>query len=334
MHISASIFSNKNKSIDTLIKDLELFEVDALHIDCNNDPEVFKTLQEIRKITQLPFDIHLITDQPAAYYDLIKEAKPAMCCFQLESLQSTLSFEAIDAIQKGMAISMSSDPALLAPYASNIQYVLVMTTTPGQSGGVFPAEAFQYIRKIQQLYPHLKIQVDGGVNHEVSFILRLMGVEGIVSGSFLVNHDHVGLAYMQLTSKQIPSHFQVRDFMIPIEELPVVEMKHATVQTILEANEAYRMGCCLLVDENKTLIGLSTNADIRKGLLKHHLNITEAYISDFMNIHPLTVQANHTIKKMLEIIKSVSFPILLLPVVDENRTLRGIVLFNKLIKGE
>ena len=40
-----------------------------------------------------------------------------------------------------------------------------MTTVPGQSGGVFQRNNFNYIRAIQQKFPQLKIQVDGGVNH-------------------------------------------------------------------------------------------------------------------------------------------------------------------------
>lgn len=334
MQISASIFSNKNKPIESLIKDLEAFEIDTLHIDCNDDPGVFKTLQSIRTISQLPFDIHIITNTPSAYYPSINASQPKMVCFQLESLKESVDFEAVSAPMKGMAITIDTNLELLEQYASKIQYVLIMTTVPGQSGGVFPAIAFKYIRKVQQRYPNLKIQVDGGVNHEVSFILRLLGVDGIVSGSYLVNHDNIGVAYIQLTSKHIPSHFHVSDFMIPLQELPVVKQKEATLINLLQANESYKMGCCMVVNDNNQLMGLSTNADIRKGLLKHNLNIVHRDIHDFMNTNPLTIRPNHTIREMLEIIKSVSFPVLLLPVVDENRTLSGIVLFNRLIKGE
>jgi pentose-5-phosphate-3-epimerase len=334
MQISASIFSNKNKSIESLIKDLEAFEINTLHIDCNDDIKVFDEINSIRSISQLPVDIHIIAENPALYYSAINAAKPKMCCFQLEKLKEVVSFDSIQVPLKGMAITIATDMTLLERYIDKIQYLLIMTTVPGQSGGVFPAEAFRYIRQIQQRYPHLKIQVDGGVNHEVSFILRLLGVDGIVSGSYLVNHENIGVAYIQLTSKQIPSHFHVSDFMIPMSELPVVQQKDASLNKLLQANEDFKMGCCMVIDESNHLMGLSTNADIRKGLLKNNLDILQGNIHDFMNTNPLTIRPNHTIGEMLEIIKSVSFPVLLLPVMEENRTLRGIVLFNKLIKGE
>ena len=168
----------------------------------------------------------------------------------------------------------------------------------------------------------------------MSFILRVLGVDGIVSGSYLVNHDNIGVAYIQLTSKNTPSHFLVEDFMIPISELPIIHEDNSSLEQLLRLNEDFKMGCTLVVNQNKHLVGLSTNADIRRGLLKNKLTIHDSPITDFVNKNPLVVNAKNTIKEMLEIIKSVPFPVLLLPVIEKDRTLKGIVMFNNLIKGE
>jgi len=55
-------------------------------------------------------------------------------------------------------------------------FILIMATVPGQSGGVFDKINFEKIRKFRKQYPIKSIHVDGGVNGEVSFILRNMGV--------------------------------------------------------------------------------------------------------------------------------------------------------------
>lgn len=334
MYISASIFSNNSKSIDALIEELELFEIDYLHIDCNDDVRVFEDLKKIKVKTKTPLDIHIITGAPSKYYTYINEAQPHQVCFQIENCKEKIDFSQLKTPLKGIAICTGTDIGVLADYSNDINYVLVMTTTPGQSGGVFKKENFNYIQSIRREFPALKIQVDGGVNHEVSFILRVLGVDGIVSGSYLVNHDNIGVAYIQLTSKNTPSHFLLEDFMMPFETLPVANIHETNLYEMLALNERYKLGCTFMVDNENKLIGLSTGADIRRGLLKNNLDIRRADLKDFINLNPVVAYRKNNIQTMLETIKSFQFPILVLPVLEEDRTLCGVIMFNNLIKGE
>lgn len=334
MYISASIFSNNSKSIDTLLEELALFEIDYLHIDCNDDVQVFEEVKRIQAKTTTPLDIHIIAAQPDKYYSYINAVKPHQVCFQIENCLDKIDFAQLDAPSKGIAICSGTDMGVLAAYENQIDYVLIMTTTPGKSGGVFKKENFNYIQAIRSRFPALKIQVDGGVNHEVSFILRVLGVDGIVSGSYLVNHDHIGVAYVQLTAKNIPSHFLLEDFMMPLETLPIARMDQTNLYEILALNEQYKLGCTFIVDNENKLMGLSTGADIRRGLLKNNLDIRGALIQDFININPVVAYRSNDIQTMLENIKAHPFPILVLPVLEKDRTLCGLIMFNNLIKGE
>ena len=47
MKISASIYSNKTKGVETLVRELDDLKVDFLHIDCNDDLSVFNDLSLI-----------------------------------------------------------------------------------------------------------------------------------------------------------------------------------------------------------------------------------------------------------------------------------------------
>ena len=89
----------------------------------------------------------------------------------------------------------------------------MMATIPGESGGKFDKSNFTKIREFSQLYPDKKIHVDGGVNAEVSFILRNMGVYLSVSGSYLFNSVSIGSALLNLKLNEVESHFLVKDFM-------------------------------------------------------------------------------------------------------------------------
>jgi ribulose-phosphate 3-epimerase len=333
LYISASIYSNKNTTLKDLVMELDMIDVDYFHIDSNDSMEVFKDIENIATFSKTPIDLHIISDRPADFIPHILENKINRVCFQIENLPKDFSIPNDLAPFQGIAIQSDTDYCALEPYLSQINYLLIMTTTPGQSGGVFDKKNFDYIRKVSLKYPSLKIQVDGGVTNEVSFILRMLGVSGIVSGSYLVNHQNVGTAMIQLRSKNVASTFMIEDFMIPLEELPLINKSDISLLSLLEKIEKYKMGSVFVV-ENDQFVGICTNADIRKGMLKNIDTLNNINVEDFININPLYVAPNHTSTEMLEIIRSVDFPVLILPVIDNNRTFKGALMFNKLIKSE
>jgi Mg/Co/Ni transporter MgtE len=55
---------------------------------------------------------------------------------------------------------------------------------------------------------------------------------------------------------------------------------------------------------------------------------------DLINKNPKSILAKTTVFEMLQLIKKSSFPVMYLPVVDENQNAVGIVNFVHLIKGE
>ena len=56
--------------------------------------------------------------------------------------------------------------------------------------------------------------------------------------------------------------------------------------------------------------------------------------SEFINEVPTAVKSTSTVLEMLQLIKNSSFPVMYLPVVDEQGFAKGIVTFVNLIKGE
>lgn len=333
MYISASIYSNKEEPLQSVVRELDEYELDYFHIDCNDDMGVFEDIKTIRSISETRIDMHIITAHPSKYFQLIRDHQIEQVCFQLEDIQEDIAFPADIAKSIGLAILTTTPFVEIQKYRDQINYVLVMTTSPGQSGGVFKKERFDYIRKITQYFPKLQIQVDGGVNHEVSFVLRLLGVHGIVSGSYLLNHKNMGAAMLQLKSRNVPSQFKVADFMIPLEELPTLAFEDMNLKKLLLKTEEFKLGCTFILQGEK-LYGISTNADIRRGMIEDFEHMHQIDKSHFVNQNPLKIFETNTINEMLLTIKKVSFPVLLLPVVDAENKLKGAVIFNNLIKSE
>ena len=68
MKISASIYSDKKRPLNEVIRDLVDHQVDLLHVDCNDDLNVFDDIAAIRNWCSLPIDLHIITHEPEKYF--------------------------------------------------------------------------------------------------------------------------------------------------------------------------------------------------------------------------------------------------------------------------
>lgn len=334
MKISASLYSCKGKNLEDLVRDLDLHHIDKFHIDCNDDPEVFRDISRIREISKTPIDLHIISENPPKYFDEVRKYRIEYVELQYENLKSYVKIPRIDGTEFGLSIHSETPIEVFEPYRNRCSFILLMTTIPGQSGGVFARENFRKIRQLRNAYPGKRICVDGGVNAEVSFILRNMGVDTIVSGSYLVNNDSLGAALLRMRIENIQSHFLIRDFMIEMDDLPVLKYTEATVSKVLQTIEDYNLGLTFYIDDNEKFYGLSSNADVRKGLLKNLDNLDKTTIDQVINTNPVCIDQDATIEEMLEIVKSQHFLVSFLPVLDKERNLVGAITFFNLIRGE
>jgi hypothetical protein len=86
--------------------------------------------------------------------------------------------------------------------------------------------------------------------------------------------------------------------------------------------------------KNNLFFGISTNADIRKGLIKNLSHLDHFQPEDYINQSPFTGYEKETTKEILEKIHQVDFPVLILPIIDINKTFKGALMFNRLIQSE
>jgi pentose-5-phosphate-3-epimerase len=332
MKISGSIYSDKKRSLKETIADLEAHQVDLLHVDCNDNLDVFNDIAQIREWCSLPIDLHIITEDPEKYFDLLRKHPVEYLTFQFEELPSRLEIPSDISGEKGLAIITPTSIDAFDSYA-HFDFILMMATIPGQSGGVFDPENFRKIRAFKKKYPNKSVHVDGGVNGEVSFILRNMGVHSSVSGSFLFKAASVGQALMDLTKREIESRFKIKDFMIPREECPIIKKEGITLERVLTSIEEGNLGFTI-VEENSNMCGIISNADVRKALLNNLNDIGNMDSVSMINSNPVTIGAEATVDEMLNQVRRQSFPVTYLPVVDTKKNAAGIITFVNLIKGE
>ena len=331
MKISASVYSSKDTPLEEVVKDLDQHGIDYLHIDCRDDSSVFDDIEEIRSYSSTPIDLHLITSQPEDYFDRINALGIEHVTLQHEDLNG---YKYTGGLNSSMGLSVISETDIDVFDPEHYDFILMMATVPGESGGRFDKINFRKIRRFKKRYPDKLIHVDGGVNAEVSFILRNMGVHASVVGSYLFKQLPIGAALLNLKTHDIESHYVVSDFMRSREETPIVGPEGRSVKNVLETIEEHRLGFTILEDATQKIEGIVSNADLRREVLRT-VDTTEGIdLSNMINREPITVSENMTVSDMLSYLKEFQFPINYLPVVDNERTVKGVVSFLNLVKGE
>lgn len=333
MKISASIYST-SRDLEQVVRDLDAHRIDLFHVDCNDDPKVFEDIAKIRQWSKTPVDLHIISSAPEKYFPLLEKTPVDYVTFQYEDLPGKLEIPAAIKGKLGLAITAVSDIDVFDAYADRFDFILMMATIPGKSGGEFNKEIFRKIRDFKKKYPEKRIHVDGGVNGEVSFILRNMGVYASVSGSYLFKAETVGAALLNLKTHEQESHFLVKDFMLSGAEIPLLKPGERSFENVLRSIEDYALGFTILAGNEGTLEGIISNADVRKGLLKNIGKLDAISENDMTNHSPVTVNENATVIELLRLIKSKKFPITYLPVVDNENKVTGALTFFNLVKGE
>lgn len=320
--------------MEQLVAELDRCHIDYFHIDCNDDPKVFEDIKRIKSLSRTPVDLHIISDTPEKYFDVIEETRPELVTYQYEQLPGRMRFPSIEGVKYGLSIVSDTPVDVFEHYQDQCEFVLIMTTTPGHSGGAFRKDNFKRIRKFRTQFPGKGIHIDGGVNDEIGFILRLLGVHAVVSGAFLVNHESLGEALLHLRSSVIHSNFQIKDFMISEEDAPVLTKGQFGVKDAIQKIDEGNLGFALIKDRNGRLTGITSNADVRKGLLKNLNDLNKISLEDIINKTPVAIHQDATISDLLDRIKSEKFLISYLPVVDTDNRLLGALSFIHLIRSE
>ena len=335
MKISASIYSDKENDVLTTVQNLNNNHVDMIHVDCKDDLNVFADIEIMQQNSHIPIDLHIITATPQRFYPALETFDIEYVTFQYEDLEDkTLNIPKEFTGKLGLAITSNTPIDVFENYKDDFDFILFMATIPGESGGKFDKNNFRRIRDFKKKYPNKKIHVDGGVNGEVSFILRNMGVYSSVSGSYLFNASTIGSALLNLKLNEIESHFLVKDFMLDLDETPTLNQNDLSIASILKSMNSGKMGFTTIIGDNNSFKGIIGNADLRHGLLNHINNLNDINTQEIINSNPLVINENYTVYQLLRFIKKQSKPILYLPVINDNNQAVGTVNFINLIKGE
>ena len=339
MRVSASVYADSSsRSLRELVTLLDSCEIDYLHFDCKEDTEaVLADIAAVRGYSRTPIDLHVIASKPSAVLSETARLGIERVCFQYEELPPGLPLPASPSgTHFGLALCAETPIEVFDSYAKACDFVMLMTTTPGKSGGLFDRSTFGRIHAFRSRFPGKHIHVDGGVNEEVGFILRLLGVHVVVSGGFLVGSTDVPQALLQLKRSVVHSDYLVEDFMLPLESTPRLSVANApALQQVMQAIEQQGLGfVCYTAPETGHFLGISSNADVRRGILRHFAQLPKLSWQQLCNKNPVTISPRSNISDLLHLVQRQTFVVSFLPVVNAAQQLHGALTFFHLIQSE
>ncbi len=194
--IAPSILSADGGRLSEEIAAVEKAGADWIHVDVMDGhfvPNITMgpgIISALRKTTKLPFDVHLMIENPENYIESFAKAGADIITIHVEAVDNLLRM--IDLIKncgKKAGVSLNPDTPLkrIENIVSEIELLLVMAVNPGFGGQKFMENTLPKITKACQMLKGLPnkplLEVDGGVNLQNIKSIVEAGAQVIVAGA-------------------------------------------------------------------------------------------------------------------------------------------------------
>ncbi len=200
IQIAPSILSADFSRLAEEVMAIEAAGADVVHIDIMDGcfvPNITigpLVIEAIRKVTNLPFDVHLMIVEPDRYLEDFAKAGANWISVHVEAclhLHRTITYIKKLGKKAGVAINPATSLHSLEYILDDVDYVVVMSVNPGFGGQRFIYTMLRKIEKLRQIISKrglsVKIEVDGGINLETIGEIVQAGAEILVAGSAIFN---------------------------------------------------------------------------------------------------------------------------------------------------
>ena len=193
---------------------LEEAGVPGLHLDVMDGSFVpnltygMPIVAALRRLTDLPLDVHLMIDHPQRYLRHFREAGADNLTFHVEAVADPRPLlEEIHSLgaSSGIALNPPTPLSRIEDCLDLCDVILVMSVQAGFGGQSFNEVALEKLRLARQLAgPDVLLEVDGGVNAATISQASAAGAQLFVVGSAIFGKTNYQQAVAELTVLATP----------------------------------------------------------------------------------------------------------------------------------
>ena len=196
--IAPSILTASFSNLESTIKELEEAGADYLHLDIMDGsfvPQITfgsKIVADIKKITSLPLDVHLMIVSPEKHIDDFAKAGADIISVHYEGnihLHKLIMQIKSHNIKAGIVLNPHTRVDVIEPLIDDIDNVLIMSVNPGFGGQKFITKSIKKIEETKKLIGQrdIIISVDGGINLSTHSDVIKAGANFLVAGSAIID---------------------------------------------------------------------------------------------------------------------------------------------------
>jgi ribulose-phosphate 3-epimerase len=217
VRIAPSVLSADLERLREQVAEVEAGGADWIHVDVMDGHFVPNLtfgagmVATLRRITDLPLDVHLMVERPEAYIDAFADAGASVFTFHPEAtvhVQRHLDTIRTRGMQGGLALNPGAPLTLLEEVLDDVDLVLLMTVNPGFAAQRFlPASTDKIARARTLLHARgssAYLEVDGGISRETIADACAAGADTFVAGSAIFGAEEPGREVGELRRRCFP----------------------------------------------------------------------------------------------------------------------------------
>lgn len=194
--IAPSILSADFTRLGEEIKAVEKAGADYIHIDVMDGhfvPNITigpMIVEAVKRVTDLPLDVHLMISDPDKYIDAFTEAGADILTVHVEALNHvhrTIQYIRRKGVRPGVSLNPATPLEILKYILKDLSLVMLMTVNPGFGGQEFIPEVIPKIGSLKEMSHNrgldIEIEVDGGIGPDTIHPVAAAGADVFVAGS-------------------------------------------------------------------------------------------------------------------------------------------------------
>lgn len=194
--IAASLLSADMGRLADEVRTVEAAGADWIHFDVMDGHFVpnltfgAPVLRCLRAVTTLPFDAHLMVEDPERFLDAFAEAGATGVTVHAEAcprLPQVLADIRARKMRAGVSVKPATSLSVLEHVLEAVDLILIMSVNPGFGGQAFMPSVLPKLREARELITRsgrpIDLEVDGGIHPDIAPLVIEAGANVLVAGS-------------------------------------------------------------------------------------------------------------------------------------------------------